>query len=96
MRSRSSGRDRPAVKQLPIDQDGHGLARLVDLNEDIGEGGRAAGASKARDENNDGEKPKAPHPADFPQCGEKRPPHAISLISIWAPTKGLFGQINDA
>lgn len=83
----SSGRDRPAVKQLPINRDGHGLARLVDLDEDIGESGRARGASKTRDEKSDGEKPKAPHPADFPQGGEKRP-HVISLISIWARTKG--------
>src|SRR6478736_4034154 len=42
----SSGRDRPAVKHLPINRDGHGLTRLVDLDEDIGEGGRARGASK--------------------------------------------------
>jgi hypothetical protein len=51
---------------LPIDLDGHGLARLIDLDEDTGEGGRARGASKARDETSDGEKPKAPHPARFP------------------------------
>ena len=93
----SSGRDRPAVKQLPIDRDGHGLAGLVDLDEDTGEGGRARRASNARDEKSDGEKPKAPHPADFPQGGEKRP-HIISLLSIWAPTKGPIwaNHNNDA
>jgi len=93
----SSGRYRPLVKQLPIDRDGHALARLVDLDEDIGEGGGTRGASKARDEKGDGAKPKAPHPADFPQGGEKQP-HVISLISIWAPTKGLIwaNHTNDA
>jgi hypothetical protein len=39
-----------------------------------------------------GEKPKAPHPADFPQGGEE-PPHGISLISIWAPPKGVFVEL---
>ena len=68
----SSGRDRPAVKQLPIDRDGHGLARLIDLNKDIGEAGRGRGASKAREEKSDGEKPKALHPADFPQAARNR------------------------
>ena len=93
----SSGRHRPAVKQLPIDRDGHALARLVDLDEDIGEGGGARGASKAREKKSDGEKPKSPHPADFPQGGEKRP-RVISLISIWAPTKGPIwaNHNNDA
>ena len=89
----SSGRDRPAVKQLPIDRDGHDLARLVDLDEDISEGGRARGASKARDDKSDGEKPKAPHPADFPQGWW---PHGISLISIWAPTKGPIWAASTA
>jgi hypothetical protein len=48
-------------------------------------------------EKSDGEKPKAPHPADFPQGGEKRP-HIISLLSIWAPTKGPIwaNHNNDA
>ena len=59
----------------------------LDLDEYIGEGGLARGASNGRDDKSDGEKPKAPHPADFPQGGEE-PPHGISLISIWAPTKG--------
>ena len=93
----SSGRDRPAIKKLPIDRDGHGLARLVDLDEYIGQGGRTRGASKARDDKSDGEKPKAPHPADFPHGGEKRP-HGIILISIWVPTKGPIwaNHNNDA
>ena len=44
-----------------------------------------------------GEKPKAPHPTDFPQGGEK-PPHIISIISIWVPTKGPIwaNHNNDA
>src|SRR5262245_10040886 len=69
----STGRDGPLVKRSAIDRDGHALARLVDQNEDIGEGGGARGTSKARDKKSDGEKPKASHPADFPQGGEKRP-----------------------
>ena len=69
----SSGRDRPAVKHLPIDRDGHALARLVDQDENVGEGWEVRGASKARDEPNDGGKPKAPHPGDFPQGGKKQP-----------------------
>src|SRR6476661_3478728 len=57
----SSGRDRPAVKQLAIDRYGHGLARLVDLNEDIGDGKRARDASKGSDEDSYGDKPNTPH-----------------------------------
>ena len=57
----NSGRDRPAVKQLPIDRDGHGLARLVDLDEDIGERRLASGAGEAEREQRDGDKPES-HP----------------------------------
>ena len=72
-----SGRDRPAVKQLPVDRYSHGLRGFVDLDENIGEGGRTRGASKARDEKSDSEKPKAPHHADFPQAARNA---RISLV----------------
>jgi hypothetical protein len=47
---------------LPIDRDGHGLARLVDLDENVGGKRRlASAAGEAEREQRDGDKPES-HP----------------------------------
>src|SRR5262245_28065627 len=57
----STGRYTPAINRSAIDRHGHGLARLVDPDENIGKGWLACRASEAQPEQRQGHKPEALH-----------------------------------
>src|SRR6185295_9098138 len=80
----STGRYPPAINRSAIDRQGHGLARLVDPDENIGNGWLACRASEAQPEQRQGNKPKALHPS-------KPPSIATSLIYVrlWRPKGSL-------
>src|SRR4029453_3117672 len=54
----SAGRYAPAINRSAVDRHGHGLARLVDLDENIGKGWLACRASEAQPEQRQGNKPR--------------------------------------
>ena len=58
-----AGRDAPAITHPAVDRHGHGLGRLVDLDENVGGERRlTSGAGEAEHEQRDGDKPEALHP----------------------------------